>query len=154
MKGCFKMTLNEQLTQDLKDAMKAKDKTKLNVVRMIKTSLTNAKIKKGADLTEEDQLQVLSTEMKQRKDSLAEFEKGGREDLIAEVKSEMAIVETYLPKPLTKEELSAVISETITETGATSMKDMGKVMSTLMPKVKGRADGGQINQIVKELLSK
>ncbi|WP_125604448.1 GatB/YqeY domain-containing protein [Lapidilactobacillus bayanensis] len=148
------MTLNEQLTQDLKAAMKAKDKTKLNVVRMIKTSLTNAKIKKGADLTAEEELQVLSTEMKQRKESLVEFEKGGRDDLITEVKAEMAIVENYLPKQLNKDELSALISATITEVGATSMKDMGKVMSTLMPKVKGRADGGQINQIVKELLSK
>lgn len=148
------MSLNDQLTQDLKAAMKAKDKTQLNVIRMIKTALTNAKIKKGSDLTEEEELQVLSTEMKQRKDSLADFEKGGREDLVAEVKEEMTIVEKYLPKQLSKDELSALISETIQETGATSMKDMGKVMSTLMPKVKGRADGGQINQIVKELLSK
>ena len=147
------MTLNEQLTQDLKDAMKAKDKTKLNVVRMIKTALTNAKIQKGTDLSAEDELQVLSTEMKQRKDSYAEFEKGGREDLMAELKAEMAIVEKYLPKQLSKVELSDLISETIQETGATSMKDMGKVMSNLMPKVKGRADGGQVNQIVKELLT-
>ncbi|MFD1466178.1 GatB/YqeY domain-containing protein [Lapidilactobacillus mulanensis] len=147
------MSLNEQLTADLKAAMKAKDKTKLSVVRMIKASLTNAKIKKAADLTDEEELQVVTTEMKQRKDSLAEFEKAGREDLSAEVKAEMAIVQNYLPAQLTDEELSAIIQETIDENGATSMKDMGNVMSKLMPKIKGRADGGQVNQLVKKLLS-
>lgn len=147
------MSLNEQLTADLKAAMKAKNKTQLNVIRMIKSALMNAKIQKGSDLSNEDELQVITTEMKQRKDSLSEFEKAGREDLVAEIKAEIEVVEKYLPAQLSDDELSEVIQATITEVGATSMKDMGKVMSTLMPKVKGRADGGKVNQVVKQLLS-
>lgn len=147
------MSLNEQLTADLKAAMKAKNKTQLNVIRMIKSALMNAKIQKGSDLSNEDELQVITTEMKQRKDSLSEFEKAGREDLVAEIKAEIEVVEKYLPAQLSDDELSEVIQATITEIGATSMKDMGKVMSTLMPKVKGRADGGKVNQVVKQLLS-
>ncbi|GEL12460.1 GatB Yqey family protein [Lapidilactobacillus concavus DSM 17758] len=147
------MSLNEQLTADLKAAMKAKNKTQLNVIRMIKSALMNAKIQKGSDLSNEDELQVITTEMKQRKDSLSEFEKAGREDLVAEIKAEIEVVEKYLPAQLSDDELSNVIQATITEIGATSMKDMGKVMSTLMPKVKGRADGGKVNQVVKQLLS-
>jgi uncharacterized protein YqeY len=147
------MSLNEQLTADLKAAMKAKNKTQLNVIRMIKSALMNAKIQKGSDLSNEDELQVITTEMKQRKDSLSEFEKAGREDLVAEIKAEIEVVEKYLPAQLSDDELSEVIQATITEIGATSMKDMGKVMSTLMPKVKGRADGGKVNQVVKQLIN-
>lgn len=151
------MDLTTQLTNDLKTAMKAHDKTKLNVVRMIKSSLMNAKIKKEslqATLTREEELAVLSTELKQRQDSLAEFEKAGRDDLAAETKAEIAIVQTYLPAPLSDAELGEAVSAAIDETGATSMKDMGAVMKALMPKVKGRADGGKVNQLVKAALMK
>ncbi|WP_261805629.1 GatB/YqeY domain-containing protein [Lapidilactobacillus luobeiensis] len=151
------MDLTTQLTNDLKTAMKAHDKTKLNVVRMIKSSLMNAKIKKEslqATLTREEELAVLSTELKQRQDSLAEFEKAGRDDLAAETKAEIAIVQTYLPAPLSDAELGEAVSAAINETGATSMKDMGAVMKALMPKVKGRADGGKVNQLVKTALMK
>ncbi|MFC6315050.1 GatB/YqeY domain-containing protein [Lapidilactobacillus achengensis] len=151
------MDLTTQLTNDLKTAMKAHDKTKLNVVRMIKSSLMNAKIKKEslqATLTREEELAVLSTELKQRQDSLAEFEKAGRDDLAAETKAEIAIVQTYLPAPLSDAELGEAVSAAIDETGATSMKDMGAVMKALMPKVKGRADGGKVNQLVKAALTK
>ncbi|WP_461218276.1 GatB/YqeY domain-containing protein [Lapidilactobacillus salsurivasis] len=150
------MDLTTQLTNDLKTAMKAHDKIKLNVVRMIKSSLMNAKIKKEslqATLTREEELAVLSTELKQRQDSLAEFEKAGRDDLAAETKAEIAIVQTYLPAPLSDAELGEAVSAAIAETGATSMKDMGAVMKALMPKVKGRADGGKVNQLVKAALT-
>ena len=150
------MDLTTQLTNDLKTAMKAHDKIKLNVVRLIKSSLMNAKIKKEslqATLTREEELAVLSTELKQRQDSLAEFEKAGRDDLAAETKAEIAIVQTYLPAPLSDAELGEAVSAAIAETGATSMKDMGAVMKALMPKVKGRADGGKVNQLVKAALT-
>lgn len=145
--------LQQDLTNDLKTAMKAHDKIALDTIRMIKASLKNAEIAAGHELTADEELQVLATEMKQRKDSKAEFEKGGREDLIEKLDAEMAIVEKYLPAQLSRDEISAIVDETIAEVGASSKADFGKVMKTLMPKVKGRADGATINALVKEKLN-
>ena len=145
--------LQQDLTNDLKAAMKAHDKIALDTIRMIKASLKNAEIAAGHELTADEELQVLATEMKQRKDSKAEFEKGGREDLIEKLDAEMAIVEKYLPAQLSRDEISAIVDETIAEVGASSKADFGKVMKTLMPKVKGRADGATINALVKEKLN-
>ncbi len=100
----------------------------------------------------EEELTVFSREMKQRKDSLSEFEKAGRDDLVEKVKVEIAIVEKYMPQQLTEEEIRQLVQEVMTQTGATSPKDFGKVMGAMMPKVKGKADGNQVNAIVKELL--
>lgn len=146
------MSLLTWLNEDMKTAMKARDKEKLTVIRMLKSSIQNEQIKLGKELNDEEELTVLSREMKQRKDSLTEFEKANREDLVEKVKAEIAIVEKYMPEQLTKEELTAIITDAIQQTGATSMKEFGKIMGAVMPKVKGKADGSQVNMIAKQLL--
>ncbi len=137
----------------MKAAMKGKDKESLQVIRMLKASLQNEKINLGRDLTDEEELAIISREMKQRRDSLAEFEKVGRDDLAEKTKSEIAIVERYLPAQLTEDEIRQVVSQAIEQTGASSPKEFGKVMGVVMPKVKGKADGNQVNAIAKELLN-
>ncbi|MBU5365007.1 GatB/YqeY domain-containing protein [Enterococcus devriesei] len=148
------MSLLTTLNEDMKQAMRAKDKESLQVIRMLKASIQNEQIKKGQDLNEEEELTVLSREMKQRRDSLTEFEKADRTDLADKVKKEIVIVENYLPAQLSEEEIRAIVQEAITKTGATSPKEFGKVMGAVMPKVKGKADGNQVNAVVKELLNK
>ncbi|MFD1358243.1 GatB/YqeY domain-containing protein [Fictibacillus halophilus] len=147
------MSLLNDLNQDMKQAMKDKNKQKLSVIRMLKASLQNEAIKQGRELNEEEELTVLVREMKQRKDSLQEFEKAGRDDLVAGLQDEIAVLTPYLPKQLNEEELSEIVAQTISETGAASKADMGKVMGALMPKVKGKADGGLVNRIVQQQLS-
>ena len=146
------MSLLSRLNDDMKTAMKAKDKESLQVIRMIKSSIQNEKIKDGHDLTEDEELTVLSREMKQRRDSLHEFEEAGRDDLAEKVKSEIVIVEKYMPEQLSEDDIRQLGQEAITQTGASSVKEFGKVMGAIMPKVKGKADGNQVNAIVKELL--
>nr|WP_279381656.1 GatB/YqeY domain-containing protein [Enterococcus sp. DIV2402] len=141
------------MNDDMKTAMKAKEKETLQVIRMLKASLQNEQIKVGRDLTEDEELTVLSREMKQRRDSLTEFEKAGREDLTEKVKGEITIVEQYLPAQLTDEEIRQIVVDAIEKTGATSPKEFGKVMGLVMPQVKGKADGNQVNAVVKELLT-
>ncbi|BBM19158.1 hypothetical protein G15_2830 [Enterococcus avium] len=147
------MSLLTTLNEDMKQAMRAKDKETLQVIRMLKASIQNEQIKKGQDLNDEEELTVLSREMKQRRDSLTEFEKADRTDLAEKVKKEIVIVENYLPAQLSEEEIRAIVQEAVTNTGATSPKEFGKVMGAVMPKVKGKADGNQVNAIVKELLN-
>ncbi|MBH0168666.1 MAG: GatB/YqeY domain-containing protein [Bacillota bacterium] len=147
------MSLLNDLNQDMKQAMKDKNKQKLSVIRMLKASLQNEAIKQGRELNEEEELTVLVREMKQRKDSLQEFEKAGRDDLVAGLQDEIAVLTPYLPKQLTEEELQEIVAQTISEIGAASKADMGKVMGALMPKVKGKADGGLVNRIVQQQLS-
>ncbi len=147
------MSLLERLNDDMKQAMRNKEKDKLTVIRMIKASIQNEAIKLGAELTEEQELTILSREVKQRKDSLHEFEKAGREDLVEKVRTELQFVELYMPKQLTEEEVSNIVLETIAETGANSKADMGKVMAAIMPKVKGKADGAIVNKLVQQHLS-
>ncbi|MBD7964451.1 GatB/YqeY domain-containing protein [Fictibacillus norfolkensis] len=147
------MSLLNDLNQDMKQAMKDKNKQKLSVIRMLKASLQNEAIKQGRELNEEEELSVLVREMKQRKDSLQEFEKAGRDDLVAGLQDEIAVLTPYLPKQLTEEELQEIVAQTISEIGAASKADMGKVMGALMPKVKGKADGGLVNRIVQQQLS-
>lgn len=147
------MSLMSRLNSDMKQAMKSKDKPSLNVIRMVKASLQNELIKLGKDeLTEDEELNILSRELKQRKESLQEFKSAEREDLVEKVTEEIAILNVYLPAQLSNDELKAIIQETIQQTGATSLKDMGKVMGAIMPRVKGKADGSLINQLVKESL--
>src|SRR5690606_33219357 len=135
------MNLDQTPMNAMKKAMKNKDKEALTVIRMIRSALQNEAIKKNGPLHEEDERAVLSKELKQRKDSHQAFDKAGRHDLVKKLEFEMKVLETYLPKQLTNEELEQIIQETIAEAGATSKKDFGKVMSKVMPKVKGRADG-------------
>lgn len=138
----------------MKQAMKNKEKDKLSVIRMIKASIQNEAIKLGKqELSEEEELTVLSREMKQRKDSLHEFDKAGREDLVEKLQQEIAVVELYAPKQLSEEEIAHIVKEAIVEVGATTKADMGKVMSALMPKVKGKADGSLVNKLVQQHLS-
>ena len=148
------MSLLERLNNDMKQAMKNKEKDKLSVIRMIKASLQNEAIKLGTkELSEDQELTVLSRELKQRKDSLHEFDKAGREDLVEKLRTEISIVELYMPKQLSEEEVSELVKQTIIETGAKSKADMGKVMSAIMPKIKGKADGSLVNKFVQQHLS-
>ncbi|EOT44167.1 GatB/YqeY domain-containing protein [Enterococcus columbae] len=148
------MSLLSTLNDDMKTAMKAKDKDTLQVVRMLKASIQNEQIKAGHDLSEDEELTVLSREMKQRRDALSEFEQAGRDDLVEKVKVEIAIVEKYLPAQLSEAELREIIQNAISQVNASSAKEFGKVMGVVMPQVKGKADGNQVNAIVKELLNK
>ncbi|GAB2485306.1 GatB/YqeY domain-containing protein [Alkalibacterium psychrotolerans] len=143
----------DDLNQDMKVAMKAKDKEKLLTIRMLKSALQTEQINKGEELTEEDELTVLSREKKQRVESLNEFKAAGRDDLVIKLEKELEVVDHYLPAQLSEEEVRGIVKETIEETGSSSMKDMGKVMGALMPKVKGKADGNLVSSIVKEELN-
>jgi len=146
------MSLTQRLEQDMKAALKNKDKTKLGVIRMVRSAIKNAEIERGRPLEEGEVLDVLARELKQRKESLQEFEKAGRGELVEKVKAEIAVVETYLPAPLSEEELRELARQVIDEVGASSPADMGKVMKEIIPRVKGRADGKEVNRIVRELL--
>ncbi|REJ26149.1 MAG: hypothetical protein C6P37_14120 [Caldibacillus debilis] len=148
------MSLLERLNEDMKSAMKNKEKERLSVIRMIKSSLQNEAIKLGkSQLSEDEEMTVLSREVKQRKESLQEFKKAGRQDLVEKTEKELAVVSQYLPQQFSEDELRQIIRQTISEVQATSRKDMGKVMAAVMPKVKGRADGSLVNQIVQKELS-
>ncbi|HLR61125.1 MAG TPA: GatB/YqeY domain-containing protein [Lentibacillus sp.] len=148
------MTLAEQLNQDMKQAMKSKEKDRLAVIRMLKASLQNESIKLGnKNLSEGEELTVLSRELKQRKDSLQEFKSAGRDDLVDKLEAEIDVIQAYMPQQLTEEELEEIVKATIKEVNAASKKDMGKVMSAIMPKVKGQADGAQINRLVQKHLN-
>ncbi|MCX7570819.1 GatB/YqeY domain-containing protein [Tumebacillus sp. DT12] len=146
------MSLTERLTNDMKQAMKDKDKVRLSVIRMVRTAIQNAEIDQKKSLSDDEVVVVLNRELKQRRDSLQSFEAANREDLIQDAKQEIEILLDYLPAQLTAEELRSLVQEAIAETGAKGKSDMGKVMSALMPKVKGRADGKLVNQIVQEAL--
>ena len=148
------MTLKEQLQQDLITSMKAKDEVTTGTIRLIKAAilrLETAGEKKVA--TDEDVIQIIGKEMKQRKDSIEQFEKGNRPELAEKEKLEMAVLEKYLPAQLSEEEIRNIVAEVIASTGATGKSDLGKVMGALMPRTKGKADGGLVNKIVQELLS-
>ncbi|AMX82852.1 hypothetical protein GS3922_03675 [Geobacillus subterraneus] len=148
------MSLLDRLNDDMKQAMKNKEKEKLSVLRMLKAALQNEAIKLGkSPLSEDEELTVLSRELKQRKDSLQEFENAGRSDLVEKTKTEINIVQSYMPQPLTEDELRELIQQTIKEVGASSKADMGKVMGAIMPKVKGKADGSLVNKLVQQQLS-
>ncbi|MEK3991244.1 MULTISPECIES: GatB/YqeY domain-containing protein [Robertmurraya] len=147
------MSLLERLNNDMKQAMKNKEKDKLSVIRMVKASLQNEAIKTGQELSGDEELTVLSREVKQRKDSLHEFEKAGRDDLVEKLRTELSYIVEYMPKQLTEEELSDIVKSAILETGASTKAEMGKVMAVLMPKVKGKADGSLVNKLVQQHLS-
>ena len=146
------MSLSEQIMSDMKEAMKARNKVRLNTVRMIKSALMNEKIKAGHDLTAEEELTVLSREKKQREESIEEFTKANRKDLADETKQELTIVESYLPKQMTQEELNQAVSSAIAEVNAQGKSDFGKVMKVLMPKIKGKADGKAASDVVRKQL--
>lgn len=146
------MSLLQKFDDDLKVALKTSDRLKVSVLRMLKAALKNRQIEKREELSEEDILSVISTLSKQRRESIEQFSKGGREGLAEKERQELAILQSYLPKQLTTEELDRIIIEAIKESSAEGIKDMGKVMRLVMPRVKGAADGKIVNQRVKELL--
>lgn len=147
------MTLNEKLMTDLKDAMKNKDSIKKSVITMIRAAIKQKEVDERVELTDDDILDIISKQQKQRKDALTEFEKAGREDLIEQTKQEIELLAFYLPKQLTDDELEKIVSDAIQATNAQSMKDMGKIMGKVNEVAKGRADGKRINEMVKKLLS-
>ncbi len=147
------MTLKERLQEDLKTAMKSKDQMKLSVIRLAKAAITNLEIAKGHDLNDGEVIEVLARETKQRNDAIPEYEKAGRTDIIENLRKEIKILQEYLPTQLTEDEVREIVRAAIAESGASTKKDLGKVMPVLMPKVKGRADGKLVNRIVNSLLS-
>ncbi|CAJ1314236.1 GatB/YqeY domain-containing protein [Paenibacillus sp. PK4536] len=146
------MNLSERLNEDMKQAMRDKAKFKLSTIRMVRSTIKNLEIDLKRDLDDTEVLDILSREIKQRKDALQEFEKAGRDDLTSNLKAEIEIISEYLPTQLSEEEIKVLVKQTIQETGASSKADMGKLMSALMPKVKGRADGKVVNQTVQQFL--
>jgi uncharacterized protein len=146
------MSLLVKLNDDMKQAMKDKDKLKLSVIRMVKASIKNEEINQGKELSEDQVLVLLNRELKQRRDSLQEFVKAGREDLAEPTRAEIEVLLTYLPKQMDEAEVRQIVQETIEQVGASSKRDLGKVMGAIMPKVNGKADGTLVNKIVQELL--
>lgn len=140
---------------EMKDAMRAGNQAKLSVIRLLRAAIKNREIEKGKDhpLTEQELLEVVVSGIKQRRDAIEQFAKGGRQDLVDKEQEEMAILNTFLPKPLTQEELIEKVKAVIRETGALGPKDMGKVMKALMPQVVGRIEGAAVSQVVKDLLA-
>lgn len=147
------MSLEQTLGADIVAAMKAKDQTRLTALRMLKTALTNKSIEKGRALDHAEELQVVSTLVKQRKDSIEQFTKGGRQDLADKEQAEIEILNGYLPAAASDEEVAAAVAAAIAETGATSAKDMGKVMKATMAALAGKTvDGKKVSETVKAKL--
>ncbi|BAT71708.1 conserved hypothetical protein [Thermosulfidibacter takaii ABI70S6] len=146
------MGLKEKIMADMKEAMKAKNTVKVSTLRLLISEIKNKEIDKRGELTEDEILAVIQKAVKQRRESIEQYKNAGREDLVEKEQKELEILESYLPKPLSKEEIEAIIDEAIKETGAASMRDMGKVMKVVMPKVRGRADGKLVNELVKAKL--
>lgn len=147
------MHLKDKITQDMKEAMKARDQLKLSTLRLLVSEIKNREIDAKGELKDEDILALVQKAVKQRQDSISQYEKGGRQDLAEKEKAEMEILKTYLPEELSREEILQIIDEAIAATGASSPKEMGKVMREVMPKVKGRADGKLVNELVRKRLA-
>ena len=146
------MSLKERLLEDMKVAMRDKDIIRKNTVQMARSAVLQVEKDSRITLDDDGVLDIIAKEVKKRRDSLPEFEKSGRQDLIDNLKTEIDVLMQYLPEQLTEEELEVIVRQTVEETGVSSVKEMGKVMQAVMPKVKGRADGRMINQIVKKIL--
>ena len=148
------MSLKETLFQDLKTAMKDKDTVRKNTIQLVRAGVLQIEKDNLVELDDDGVLDVIAKELKKRRDSLPEFEKSGRTDLIDNLNKEIEVLLGYLPEQLTEDEIQKIVEETIAETGAATMKDMGKVMGAVSSKVKGRADNRVVSGYVKKLLSK
>ncbi|HJR19597.1 MAG TPA: GatB/YqeY domain-containing protein [Actinomycetota bacterium] len=144
--------LREKIANDMRDAMKAREAVRVAALRMLMAAVKNAEIEKRHELSDDEVLDVVGKEAKRRRESIEAFEKGGRDDLVAKESDELAVLEAYLPERLSDDELAALVDAAIAETGAASPKQMGDVMKALMPKLRGRADGGQVSALVKAKL--
>ena len=148
------MELKTRLGEDLKAALRSGDKLRTSVIRLLTALIKNREIEKRGPLTDAEVLQAIMTSCKQRQESMDQYRQGGRQDLVDKEAAELSILQSYMPKPLTSEELQVLVLEAIREVQATSPKEMGKVMALLMPRVTGRADGKAVNTLVREALSK
>ncbi|MFY9139310.1 MAG: GatB/YqeY domain-containing protein [Thermacetogeniaceae bacterium] len=148
------MSIKDRLYKDMKEAMKAREagKLRLAVIRMARAAIKNREIELGHELSDDEVIGVLAKEVKMRRDALSDYQNAGRLEKVAELEDEIKILEEYLPQQMSKDEIIQMAHEVIASVGATSERDLGKVMGVLMPKVKGRADGRMVNQIVRELL--
>lgn len=147
--------IKDKIQQDLKEAMLAKSEEKLSVIRMLKSAIQYYEIQKGGagySASDEDVIDVVGREIKKRKESIDLYEKGNRQELADKEKRELDILNKYMPEQLSEEEIKKLVDKAMTQTGATSMQDMGKVMGLLSPQIKGKADGGMVSSIVKERL--
>ena len=147
------MSLKETLLNDMKEAMKEKDVLRKNTVQSVRGAILQQEKDTMKEVNEEQILDIIMSEIKKRKDALADFEKGHRPDLVDAANAEIAVLQGYLPEQLSDEELTALVRETIAEVSAVSMKDMGKVMGAITPKVKGKADNSKVSSIVKQCLA-
>lgn len=148
--------LKQKLKEELKQSMLARNELKTSVIRMVISAITYYEIQKGGagyEATDEDVLQVIQKEAKQRRDSIEEFKKANRPELVEKETKELEMLQVYLPQQMEETEIKALVKETINQTGAKTIAEMGKVMGALMPKIKGKADGGMVSKIVKESLS-
>lgn len=148
------MLLKDQLMEDLKVAMKEKDVVRKTTITMLRAAVKQVEVDQRVDLADEDVIQIIAKQIKQKRAAIEEFEKASRQDLVDEAHQEIKVLEAYLPEQLSEEELVQVIKEAIAETGAATPKEMGKVISLVSGKTTGRADGKQIAALVKEMLSK
>ena len=148
------MSLKERITGDMTAAMKARDAARTSTLRMVKAALTNREIEKGGELSDEEVTKALQSLVKQRRDSVEQYEKAGRAELADKERAEIAVIEEYLPRAATREEIERAVEEAITEAGATSMKEMGAVMKAAQARLAGRsADGRTVSEVVKARLS-
>lgn len=147
------MSLIDTVSRDIAGAMRARDAARLSALRMLKAALVNGQVEKGRELNEAESLQVVASVVKQRRDSIEQFGKGGRQDLVDKETAEIRVLETYLPPAADAAEIERIVDAAITETGASSGKDLGRVMKAVMPKLAGRgADGRVVNEIVRRKL--
>ena len=146
------MQLKQRLYEDLKKAMKTKDEIRTRTLRLIISSIKTLEVEKMAEATDDDVFRVLSKECRKRVEAIEAYKKGGREDLANEEQRELEIIKSYMPKQLSEEELKEIVKNAVEETGSSSIKDLGRVMKVLMPRVKGRADGKTVNNIVRQIL--
>jgi uncharacterized protein YqeY len=147
------MSLEERLVEEMKQAMKSSEKLKLSAIRMIRSALKNKEIELRKKLEDEEIVKVIQAMVRKSEESVEQFQTGGRMDLVEKEKSEIEIMKSFLPQPMSQEEILKIIDQSIQETQASSLKDLGKVMKFVMPKIGGKADGKLINQLVKERLS-
>ncbi len=147
------MSLKDRLAEDLKQAMRQGDERRKSTIRLVRAAITNAKIERGEELGDDDVLAIIAKQAKQRRESVTEFAKAGRQDLVDQEEEELQILLSYLPAQMSRDEIEVAARQVIAEVGATSRAQMGEVMRRLMSQLKGKADGGLVNQVVREILT-
>lgn len=146
------MELEERLRSDLKESLKAGSKSRVSTIRLVLSEIRNEQIEKGDELTAEELVGVLSREARKRREAIEEYGKAGRDDLVQKENEELEIIKDYMPRQMSEEEIRRVIEESIEQTGASTVGDLGKVMGRVMPQLKGKADGKVVNRMVREIL--